>query len=214
MALTRGPRAGFELSWCPPTVGGLRALASWAFAGCPSTDLGAQTHRLSGLGACWSLGESAKTNLSTLVSGVQDSQGWLEPAPATLPYLAVGLIGGQLSRPKGKQTQPLGPQDVPCGRGLAKGEAPCSSMRGPSCLWHLRPLPGGLPGRPKRARRLPGQELPGRRSEGRGTSLGLLCTQPGSLGSWRVPGTEDKGDPEPGRGLWRRTCHWPSRPLV
>lgn len=48
-------------------------------------------------------------------SGVQDSQEWPELAPDTLSYMAMDPIGGQLSRPRGQQTWPTGPWDMPCG---------------------------------------------------------------------------------------------------
>lgn len=84
-------------------------------------------------------------------------------------------------------------------RGLAKGEMPCSSTRGPGPLygWHLRLHPGGQPGRPERG-------SAGAQREGREAGLGLLPAQPGNLGR-RVPGTEDnsEGDSDLGRGpVW------------
>ena len=136
---------------------------------------------------------------SPSVSGVQDSQGWLELAPATLSYLAMDLIGGQLSRPTGKQTRPLGPQDVPCGRRGAGDLPRVKHPAPPGEALHASGTCRGLPGCMERTQAArPGAS---RQVLRRGISLGLLCTQPGSLRSWRVPGTEEnKGDPEPGRG--------------
>lgn len=112
-------------------------------------------------------------------SGIRDSQEWPGLAPDPLSYLAVDLIGGQLSRPRAKQTQA---RDMPCGRwvqGTCQGRnALFLHKRSRSLiLLVLEVSQGGL----RAAASSPGGSA-GAQREGREAGLGLLSAQLGNLG--------------------------------
>lgn len=151
-------------------------------------------------------------------SGVQDSQEWPELAPDSLSYLARDLIGGQLSRPRGKQTRAPGHamRQVRCGGTFQGQKMPCSSTRRSRSLirWSWRPQPRGHQGGL-------GAEAAGPEGAQKGGRCpGLLRSPRKPLRSW-APGTEEKSEKatEPGRargtlGLREGPVTlWPSCPL-